>query len=70
MDALALRPTGIRGAQTRDALPDAAESLLADHGFRTPSHRMIAGRAGMHVALVNYHCNTKELLFEVARERL
>jgi len=69
VDTLALRPTAIRGAQTRDALLDAAESLLADHGFRAPSHRMIAGHAGVHVALVNYHFSTKELLFEAAVER-
>jgi AcrR family transcriptional regulator len=69
MEALVLRPTAIRGAQTRDALLDAAESLVADHGFRAPSHRMFAGRAGVHVALVNYHFSTKELLFEAAVER-
>lgn len=69
MDAVALRPTAIRGAATRDALLDAAESLIADHGFAAPSHRMIAGHAGTHVALVNYHFGSKELLFEGALER-
>jgi AcrR family transcriptional regulator len=68
MDAIALRPA-LRGAATRDALLDAAETLIADHGFTTPSHRMIAGQAGTHVALVNYHFGSKEMLFEAAVER-
>lgn len=69
MDAIALRPAPLRGAATRDALLDAAEILIADHGFHTPSHRMIAGEAGAHVALVNYHFGNKEMLFESAVER-
>ena len=70
MDAMALRqPTALRGAATRDALLDAAELLVAGHGFTTPSHRMIAGEAGTHVALVNYHFGSKEMLFEAAFER-
>ena len=64
-----LRPAALRGAATRDALLDAAETLIADHGFTTPSHRMIAGQAGTHVALVNYHFGSKEMLFEAAVER-
>lgn len=68
MEAIALRPV-VRGAATRDALLDAAETLIADHGFATPSHRMIAGEAGTHVALVNYHFGSKEMLFEAAVER-
>lgn len=69
MDALALRPPPTRGAATRDALLDAAETLIADHGYRAPSHRMIAAEAGAHVALVNYHFGSKEMLFEAAVER-
>ena len=69
MDAIALRTAPTRGAATRDALLDAAEALIADHGFHTPSHRMIAGEAGAHVALVNYHFGSKEMLFESAVER-
>ena len=69
MDAIAIRPTAIRGAATRDALLDAAEALVASHGFSAPSHRMIAGQAGTHVALVNYHFGSKEMLFEAALER-
>lgn len=69
MDALALRPATLRGAATRDALLDAAEALIASHGFTTPSHRMIAAEAHTHVALVNYHFGSKEMLFEAAVER-
>ena len=70
MEAIALRPpAALRGAATRDALLDAAESLLSIHGYRAPSHRMIAAEAGTHVALVNYHFGSKEMLFEAAVER-
>jgi AcrR family transcriptional regulator len=54
---------------TREALLDAAETLIADFGFRAPSHRMIAGEAKAHAALVNYHFSSKEFLFEAAIER-
>ncbi len=69
MDATTIRPTAIRGAATRDALLDAAEALVASHGYSSPSHRMIASQAGTHVALVNYHFGSKEMLFEAAIER-
>ncbi len=69
MHAIALRPAALRGAATRDALLDAAEALIAGHGFMTPSHRMIAAEARTHVALVNYHFGSKEMLFEAALER-
>jgi AcrR family transcriptional regulator len=59
----------VRGAATREALLDAAEGLIADYGFHAPSHRMIAGAAKTHVALVNYHFSSKEMLFEAAIER-
>lgn len=58
-----------RGDATRERLLDAAETLVADHGFSEPSHRALAGLAGVHVALVNYHFGSKELLFEEALAR-
>jgi len=58
-----------RGSSTRLALIDAAEELIADQGFRTPSHRTIARRAGANAGLVNYHFGSKDLLFEAAIER-
>ncbi len=69
MEAIAVKPMAMRGAATRESLLDAAESLIAEHGFRAPSHRMIAGEANTHVALVNYHFSSKEMLFEAAIER-
>jgi AcrR family transcriptional regulator len=69
VEAIVARIPRLRGAATRDALLDAAESLIADHGFQIPSHRMIAGEAKTHVALVNYHFSSKEMLFEAAVER-
>lgn len=53
-----------KSAVTRSRLLDAAESLIADEGYAAPSHRSIARRAGVHVALVNYHFGSKEMLFE------
>jgi AcrR family transcriptional regulator len=58
-----------RGDATRERLLDAAETLVADHGFSDPSHRALAGNAGVHVALVNYHFVSYELLFEEAVAR-
>ncbi|MCC7326135.1 MAG: TetR/AcrR family transcriptional regulator [Burkholderiales bacterium] len=69
MNAIALQPAAVRGAATREALLDAAEALIADLGFRAPSHRMIAAHARAQTALVNYHFGTKEMLFEAAIER-
>ena len=58
-----------RGDATRERLLDAAETLVAEHGFSDPSHRALAGHAGVHVALVNYHFGSKEMLFEEALGR-
>lgn len=58
-----------RGDATRERLLDAAELLVSDHGFHDPSHRALAGNAGVHVALVNYHFGSKEMLFEEALAR-
>lgn len=58
-----------RGVATRDALLDAAEAMISDYGFNEPSHRTIAGAAGVHAALLNYHFGSKEMLFEAAVAR-
>lgn len=58
-----------RGALTRQQLLDAAELLVAEQGFHSPSHRMIAKEANAHPALVNYHFGSKDMLFEAAIER-
>ena len=58
-----------KSAQTRRRLLDAAEALVADEGYGAPSHRSIARRAGVHVALVNYHFGSKEMLLEAVVAR-
>ena len=58
-----------KSALTRRRLLDAAEALVADEGYSAPSHRSIARRAGVHVALVNYHYGSKEMLLEAVVAR-
>ena len=58
-----------RGDDTRERLLDAVEVLIADHGFQSLTHRLIAQRADVHVALLNYHFGSKEQLVEEALAR-
>jgi AcrR family transcriptional regulator len=58
-----------RGDDTRERLLDAVEVLIADHGFQALTHRLIAQRADVHVALLNYHFGSKEQLIEEALAR-
>lgn len=58
-----------QGASTRsDAILDAAESVFA-FGYGGASMREIAGRADVAQALIHYHFNTKEKLFEAVVAR-
>ena len=47
---------------TKIALLDAAEEIIAKHGFAGASLRAITSRAGTNLAAVNYHFGSKEEL--------
>ncbi|NLU82206.1 TetR/AcrR family transcriptional regulator [Rhodococcus sp. HNM0569] len=50
-------------AATRQALLDAARTLIADHGAAATSTRDIAAAAGVNQALINRYFGSKENLF-------
>src|SRR4051795_1282442 len=53
---------------TRTQILDAAERLLAEHGFRGTSVRAITDLAGVNLAAVGYHFGSKaDLLAAVVR---
>lgn len=55
-------------AETRRRLLDTAAMVFAEHGFAAATIRMIAGRARVNVAAVNYHFGGKDGLYrEVLR---
>lgn len=47
---------------TKLSLLDAAEAIIAEHGFSGASLRAITSRAGTNLAAVNYHFGSKEEL--------
>ncbi len=49
-------------ADTKDLILDAAEQLFAENGFDATSLREITARAGVNLAAVNYHFQSKEAL--------
>ena len=63
------RDTTARGDRTRDRLLDAAEAMVAAAGYDLPSHRTLAARAGVHVALIHYHFGSKDALYDAALAR-
>jgi AcrR family transcriptional regulator len=69
-EARGQRPAARRGDTTRLSILDAAERCFAEHGFDGVSLRTITERAGVDLALANYHFGTKEnLLHEVIARR-
>jgi AcrR family transcriptional regulator len=54
---------------TKDRILDAAESLFAQHGFDATSLRMITASAGVNLASVNYHFQSKNSLIEAVLTR-
>ena len=49
---------------TKDSILDAAEKLFAERGFDATSMRAITQTAGVNLAAVNYHFQTKEGLLQ------
>jgi len=67
MNLRALKP--LKETQTR--ILDTAEELFMQHGFGGASMRMLTTRAGVNLAVVNYHFGSKDALIEaVFRRRL
>lgn len=56
-------------AETRERILDAAEHLFARRGYHGVSLRAITERAGVPLALVGYHFESKAGLFEALFER-
>ena len=54
---------------TKDRILDAAEHLFAHHGFDATSLRMITAAAGVNLASVNYHFQSKNSLIEAVLTR-
>ena len=49
---------------TKTAIMDAAEIVMAEHGVDGASIRAIVGRAGANTAAIHYHFNSREGLIE------
>lgn len=56
-------------ADTKEALLDAAESLLLERGFAGTSLRSIAEKADVNLAATNYHFGSKQGLLEALVHR-
>ena len=53
----------------RDDILDAADALFGDLGFDATTTRQIAERCGVNKALIHYHFDTKEQLFQAVLTR-
>lgn len=54
---------------TREVILDAAEAMLAEHGYAGTSMRRLTAAAGVNLAAVNYHFGGKEGLAKAVLER-
>jgi AcrR family transcriptional regulator len=59
----------VQQENTREALLETAVVLLAENTGHEITHRVIAGRAGVNHALVNYHFGSREGLYSAVLER-
>jgi len=59
-----------RGTETRERLVSAALEAFADHGFAGATTRAIAESAGVALAALPYHFETKEALWRAAADRV
>lgn len=55
-----------RGAATRDRILRTAFALVGEVGWANVSTRLLARRAGVNVALLNYHFRSKDALLRDA----
>jgi AcrR family transcriptional regulator len=55
---------GVSMTDTKDSILDAAERLFAERGFDATSLRAITSTAGVNLAAVNYHFQSKEKLVQ------
>ncbi len=69
-DAPPARRRQERAEITREALLDAALHEFSAHGFDGASTRAIATRAGVHQPQINYHFESKEVLWQAAVDHL
>jgi AcrR family transcriptional regulator len=53
----------------RERIRDAAEQIFASHGYEGASMRLIAEQAGVAQALLHYHFQNKDTLYEAVFER-
>jgi TetR/AcrR family transcriptional regulator len=68
--AIGPRRRQARATATRSALLDAALTEFAAHGFEGASTRRIAAAAGTHQPQINYHFESKEVLWQAAVNHL
>ena len=63
------RRSGADSGDTRLSLLDAAEKLFAERGFYGVTTRQVAREAGVDEAMIFYHCQNKQGLFDAVFER-
>lgn len=57
-----------KGTATRDRILATAERLFAEYGYDGVSLRQIGAEADVQIALISYHCGTKDMLYRAVFE--